>query len=234
MRRPFSLAILALGGILIATGQNATAADVVRRAPAPVYKAPPPVYAPTYNWSGIYLGGHLGYSWSGESATFTGIGLGGSLDPKGFLAGGQIGANWQVGALVFGIEGDLSWTNASGSTTIAGTLVNADHNWYGTATGRLGYAWNNWLLYGKGGAAWMNADYSTPAGSIKATRNGWIVGGGIEYGLAPNWSAKIEYDYLDLGTDVLMVPPSTKVDTQVHTLKMGLNYRFNWTGPAGR
>lgn len=230
MRRPLFAALSV--GILIAGLQAASAADIRRTAPAPAYKAPP-VYA-SYNWSGLYIGGHLGYAWSGEDATFTGTGFSGALDPSGFLAGGQIGVNWQVGSWVLGVEGDWSWTNANGTGTVGATPVTSDHNWYATAAGRLGFAWDRWMIYGKGGAAWMDADYSTAAGTAGSTRGGWMLGAGVEYGVTPNWSAKLEYNYLDLGTDNLVLPPATSVDTNVHTLKAGINYRFNWDGPVVR
>jgi outer membrane immunogenic protein len=232
MRR-LSLAILSIGSILLAGLQIAFAADVRHTAPPPARPAPPPAYVP-YSWSGLYFGGHFGFNWSDEGATFIGGGLSGALDPNGVNAGGQIGANWQIGSWVLGVEGDLSWTNGDGTANIAGTTVSADHNWYATLAGRLGFAWDRWMVYGKGGAAWMDADYSTAAGTAGSTRSGWMAGGGIEYGLSPNWSAKLEYNYLDLGTDNLVLPPATSVDTKVQTLKAGINYRFNWDGPVSR
>ena len=162
MRR-LSIVSLSIGAILLAGLQTASAADIRRYPPQQQYKAPP-AYAP-YNWSGLYIGGHLGYAWSDEDAIFTGTGLSGALDPSGFLAGGQIGVNWQVGSWVFGVEGDMSWTGADGATSIAGATVTTDHNWYATLAGRLGFAWDRWLIYGKGGAAWMDADYATAAGT---------------------------------------------------------------------
>lgn len=226
MRR-VTLALLATTGFVAIATATASAADLPRR---PVYKAPPAPIAQIYDWTGFYIGGHLGGAWSSEEATLVGTGSTAGLDPSGFLAGGQIGVNWQNGNWVLGIEGDLSWTNADGSSTLAGNTIRSDHNWYATATGRIGYAWNNWLAYVKGGAAWMDADYSLVGITASDTRTGWTVGTGLEWGVAPNWSAKVEYNYMDFGTDRFALPASTDIDTQVHAVKFGLNYRFPWAG----
>jgi outer membrane immunogenic protein len=216
---------LALAAATVALGVTAaSAADLGQR---PVYKAQPAPVA-IYNWSGFYIGGHAGYAWGREEITDNITGVTGATDPSGFLAGAQVGYNWQVGQWVFGIEGDWSWTNADGSTAIPGAIVTSEHNWYGTATARLGYAVDNWLWYVKGGAAWADADYSIAGVSVGETRSGWTIGGGLEYGLTPNWSAKLEYNYLDFGKDSIAAPIGVQADTQVHLFKAGLNYRFDW------
>ncbi len=223
MRR-FALSLLAVAALALGAG-TASAADLGQR---PVYKAPPAPVMAAYNWSGFYVGGHLGYGWGSEEARFTASGLTGATDPDGFLAGAQLGFNWQTGAFVFGIEGDWTWTNADGTSA---TAVASDHNWYGSATGRLGYAWDNWLLYVKGGAAWMDADY-TFGGTGGGTRSGWTLGTGLEWAVGNNWSAKLEYNYMDFGSETYTLPTSTAIDTQVHLIKLGLNYRFGLGGPV--
>lgn len=216
---------LALAAATVALGVTAaSAADLGQR---PVYKAQPAPVA-IYNWSGFYIGGHAGYAWGREEITDNITGVTAATDPSGFLAGAQVGYNWQVGQWVFGIEGDWSWTNADGSAAIPGAIVTSEHNWYGTATARLGYAVDNWLWYVKGGAAWADADYSIAGVSVGETRSGWTIGGGLEYGLTPNWSAKLEYNYLDFGKDSIAAPIGVQADTQVHLFKAGLNYRFDW------
>jgi len=226
MRR-FTLALFAAAVALGVTAANA--ADLGQR---PVYKAAPAPMMAAYNWSGFYVGGHLGYGWSSEEARFATNGLSGATDPSGFLGGAQIGFNWQTGAFVFGVEGDWSWTNADGSTTIGGTGVNANHNWYATATARVGYAWDNWLWYVKGGAAWMDADYNiTGLTAVGDTRTGWTIGTGFEWALGNNWSAKIEYNYLDFGSERFALPTATDIDSQSHLVKFGVNYRFG-AGPV--
>ncbi len=225
MRR-FTLALAAATFALGVTA--ASAADLGQR---PVYKAQPaPVMA--YNWSGLYIGGHLGYAWGSEEVRSVATSVSGTTDPSGFLGGAQIGVNWQTGALVLGIEGDWSWTNADGSTSIP-AAVQADHNWYATATARVGYAVDNWLWYVKGGAAWLDADYTIAGTKLGDTRTGWTVGTGLEWALGPNWSAKLEYNYLDFGRDQIATPLAVDADTQAHLVKLGLNYRFDWgKGPV--
>lgn len=216
---------LALAAATLALGVSAvSAADLGQR---PVYKAQPAPVMAAYNWSGFYVGGHLGYAWSSEDARSTLTGITGVTDPDGFLGGAQIGFNWQTGAFVFGIEADWSWTNADGSTTIPAAIT-AEHNWYGTATARVGYAVDNWLWYVKGGAAWLDADYTIGGLTFGDTRTGWTVGTGLEWALGPNWSAKLEYNYMDFGKDTIGTVLPVEIDTQVHVVKAGVNYRFDW------
>jgi len=220
MRR-FTLALAAV----VALGVTAaSAADLGQR---PVYKAQPAPIA-IYNWSGFYVGGHLGGAWGREDIRDNITGLTGKTDPSGFLGGAQVGYNWQVGQWVFGIEGDWSWTNADGDAAIPGAIVKSEYNWFSTLTGRVGYAVDNWLWYVKGGAAWADVDYSIGGVKVGENRNGWTIGGGLEYGLTPNWSAKLEYNYLDFGKDSIAAPIGVQADTQVHLFKAGLNYRFDW------
>ena len=117
---------------------------------------------------------------------------------------------------------------------------------------RLGLTWDRALLYAKGGAAWVNNDYSLSIASsglttytADATRWGWMVGLGIEYALAQNWSAKVEYNYLDFGTERILytssgaipgaLPFEEDIRQRIQVVKVGLNYKFDWGGPlAGR
>ncbi len=223
--------ILAFAAATVALGVTAaSAADLGQR---PVYKAQPAPVMAAYNWSGFYVGGHIGYAFGREDLRDVITGVTSASDPEGFLGGAQIGFNWQTGAFVFGIEGDWSWTNADGSAAIPGAIVNVEHNWYGTATARVGYAVDNWLWYVKGGAAWMDADYSIGGVSSGDTRTGWTVGTGLEWALGPNWSAKLEYNYLDFGNERIAAPIGVDADTQAHLVKLGLNYRFDWgKGPV--
>lgn len=231
--RKVTLTLLTAAGVALGA-QAASAADMSR----PVYKAPPPAVVAAYNWSGFYIGGHIGYGWGSEEATdFTVTpAVVGATDPDGFIGGLQAGYNWQVDRWVFGIEGDWSWTGANGGTVLgAATPFTADHSWYATLTGRLGYAWDSWMWYVKGGAAWADTEYTLlTVGTVSDTRVGWTIGTGVEWALAPNWSAKLEYNYLDFSNDsfVYPVPGTVDVDTQVHLVKLGLNYRFGDYGKA--
>jgi outer membrane immunogenic protein len=117
------------------------------------------------------------------------------------------------------------------------------YDWYATVTGRVGYAWDNWLVYGKGGAAFARVEYGGSSfvpgpgtfvvNPTNDTLSGWTVGGGVEFGFLKSWSAKAEYNYLDFGTTQRVfvtttgaVGPATNYETHVHAFKVGLNYRF--------
>lgn len=225
--RKVTLSLLAAAGLALGL-QSASAADLGR----PVYKAPAPAVVAAYNWSGFYIGGHLGGAWSSED--LSALGLVGSTDPDGFIGGVQAGYNWQADRWVFGIEGDWSWSGADGGVATPFGTVSSDQNWYATLTGRLGYAWDNWMWYVKGGAAWVDAEYLFGAlGTVSDTRVGWTLGTGVEWALAPQWSAKLEYNYLDFGKDTYALGGAAfEADTQVHLIKAGINYRFGGYGKA--
>jgi len=204
---------VAAGALALSFCTCAAAADLTRR-------PPPPLMQPIYTWNGFYVGGHFGGVTTNESANDGLITV--NPDPSGALGGVQAGYNYQIAPnWLIGIEGELSWTGANGSS---GGLQ-SDHNWYDTLDGRLGYVMGSWLLYAKGGAAWMNADYSIPGLSVNVTRDGWNIGAGVEFMLAPQWSAKAEYNFLDFGKDNIF-PIAATVDTQVHQFKVGVNYHF--------
>ena len=143
---------------------------------------------------------------------------GNSLDVSGGLAGGQIGANYQAGSWVFGVEADASWADLTGNTACASGIVGVAANCrakvdaLGTFAGRLGFALDRVLFYGKGGIAFANDKYeinSIAAYRANETRWGWMAGAGIEYSFTDNWSAKIEYNYLDFGTRAVRFTDTT-------------------------
>jgi outer membrane immunogenic protein len=225
-------ALLALAGT--AMSGAASAADIQR----PVYKAPPAgVVAAPYDWTGFYVGGHVGYGWANKSWQ-DGFGLFGiSHEATGFLGGGQAGFNYQVGQFVFGVEGDMSWSGMSGSTNAFASTFNTDVDWTATLTGRAGLAFDRWLVYGKGGVAWARDRFSTnfytfPGTEVTDTRIGWTAGAGVEYAFAPQWSAKLEYNYMDFGTRSVSFAPgfATDIDQQIHAVKLGVNYKFGSPG----
>lgn len=215
------LSVIVAAASTIALGQVAKAADLPVKAPAQ------PVVAPYYNWTGLHVGGHIGWGWANEDQTLVafsppggqGLPIGSTLgtDRDGFLGGVQIGYNWQIQNWVLGIEGDWSWTSndanlAVSSPIFAGTTIttHADTNWYATLTGRLGYAWDRSLLYLKGGAAWTKVSYVSasvipglgtfPSNEVSDTLTGWTVGVGWEQAIWDAWSLKAEYNYLNFGT----------------------------------
>jgi outer membrane immunogenic protein len=213
---------------LLALSQAAYAADMSR----PVYKAAPPP-APVWTWQGLYIGGHLGGGWASDDVTATGFGTG-SLDSSGFIGGGQIGYNFQLNPnWVVGVEGDISWSGVDGSRNVGAFAATSDHNWYATLAGRLGYTTGPWMIYGKGGGAWADVDYAGTVAGVSSTwgdtRSGWMVGVGLEWMFAPQWSAKVEYNYLDFGGTTRTLPALGTVvttDSQVNLIKVGINYKL--------
>jgi len=230
------------GGFVLAAGTvvsicSVQAADLP---PAPrVAPAPPIAYAPpVYNWTGFYIGGHVGGGWENSSWTDPFFGGNNSFNNSGFLGGVQAGANAQFNWLVLGVEGDFSWTGIKGSGTDSiGDSINTNVNWTSTVTGRAGVAFDRLLVYGKGGLAIAYdqsslTDIAGVTSNTNLTRTGWTAGAGLEYGLAPNWSAKVEYDYLGFGSQPLnfntplLGPVTSNATLNVQEVKAGINYRF--------
>jgi opacity protein-like surface antigen len=147
-----------------------------------------------------------------------------------------------VGALVFGGELDAAWADLEGTNTcFAGTLIGfncgAKVKALGTIAGRLGYAVDQTLLYVKGGGAWVQDEYSLNFFGLISTANvnkwGWTIGGGIEHALTRNWTIKLEYNYMDFGSNnatFIFQPPlnTFSIDQRVHVAKLGVNYLFNF------
>jgi len=213
-----------IGFLALAASIPASAADLPRGMP---YKAPA-AYAPAYNWTGFYLGinggGGFGDSdWNGLAV---------SNSPGGGMIGVTAGYNWQAmgSPYVFGIEGDVDWTNIKDSTACGGLNCQTKNNWFGTVRGRVGYAFDRFLPYFTGGLAIgdIEANRTGFIGS-KDTNAGWTIGAGIEGVIAGNWTAKVEYLYADLGDttcSAVACGVPTNVDLTVNVVRAGLNYRF--------
>jgi outer membrane immunogenic protein len=233
-----------LGAAGLATGAALSVGAAVA-ADLPVPSAPPPVapvaYAPAaiYNWTGFYLGGHVGAGFANSSWSDPFSGGNNTFNSgAGFLGGGQIGANYQWNALVLGVEGDFSWTGLKGSgTDSVGEAIGANTNWTSTVTGRVGAAFDRLLIYGKGGVAFARdqsafTDLAGNSANTSLTRTGWTAGIGLEYGITKNWSAKIEYDYLSFGSQPLNFTTATPVtysssaSLNVQEIKAGINFHF--------
>ena len=241
----------------------AQAADLQKK----VVKAP--VVAAPFTWSGFYVGVHAGagsgkMQWSDF---FDPVVANNNRVPgpdadyrlNGTVAGGQIGYNWQVNSAVFGIEADASWAHITGfgrnSPAFPGNCLQQDGGCdskidsLGTITGRVGVAFDPVLLYAKGGAAWVHEKHTVghtdplPGFSYSATTSktlwGWTIGGGAEFAVSPNWSARIEYNYIDIRDEQFTFsfsPPqffgaAGTLEQRLHVIKLGVNYRFG--GPAG-
>ena len=222
---------------MIAFAAPAFAADLPARTytKAPAYTAPEVVY----NWTGFYVGGNIGGAFAGNN------GLQGS-DGR-FMGGVQGGFDYQFATnWVIGAEAQYDWlTGSNGGVAFpGGTVVSGNSDQLGSVTGRLGYSFGPTLLYAKGGYAWKDNDnISVVAAGAPAAfstdsnrKDGYTVGAGLEYMFAPNWSAKLEYQYYNFGSSTFLTGPVDIVGTRFtdseHTVKAGINYRFNWANPA--
>jgi outer membrane immunogenic protein len=241
--------LLAGAAMLALFGGTATAADL-SRAPPPVYRAPPPVYV--YSWTGCYIGGNVGGLWVNKELTGTVLGQSFSADANSWAAGLQTGCDYQfAGGWVVGIQGDYDWTDAHADRTGV-FFVNSTQSFsaksVSSVTGRVGYAWDRFLGYVKGGGAWErdNLTFTFPGviASFDNTRSGWTIGVGGEYAFT-NWlTGFVEYDYYDFGSrsDNIVCgpvrcfvggPTSLPFDVKEtkNVVKVGLNWKF---GPIGR
>jgi outer membrane immunogenic protein len=231
----------------------ASAADLPQAQP---YRAPPVAMPLMYNWSGFYIGANGGYGWSNQCIDITAInGFGGVFaegckSAGGGLIGGQFGYRWQGGPLVFGLEAQGDWANIRNSRVSLQNPANtfkSTLNGLGLFTGQIGYAANEVLLYVKGGAAVGSQNfglYNTVTGIGLAyserTRWGGVVGAGLEYGITPNWTVGVEYDYLwrvsdsNIWATPLLAPAATSISTNTKTdvsmLTLRVNYKFG--GPV--
>lgn len=196
--------------ILLASAAGVAAAADLPRGSAPYY-APAP--SGIYNWSGFYAGVNLGYEWG--KVTNSGI------NPSGVAGGAQAGYNWQNGQFVFGGETDIQLSGAD-DTFAPWKFSNP---WFGTLRGRVGYAFSNILAYATGGLAYGNLKAESGNLSEDKTQLGWTLGAGMEVGLAPNWSAKVEYLYMDLGNRFYSIT-GVENGLQSSVLRLGVNYHF--------
>lgn len=192
------------------------------------YNGPPRSVVSYYNWTGGYVGINGGYGW-GESDWDYPLN---TVKPRGGLIGATLGYNWQSGAMVYGVEGDFDYSMMKDSVDCALGPCEVDNQWLSTARLRIGYAFDRWLPYLTGGAGF---------GDVKATRAsvnsagasnvmaGLAVGGGVEYAFLGNWTAKIEYLYVDLGKFDCGTACGATVDNvnfQTSIVRVGLNYKF--------
>ena len=211
---------------VLATSFAAQAADI----PRPVYKSARSVIA-YYNWTGFYVGVNGGYGWGTSDWDSPVV----SVKPKGWLAGGTLGFNYQMGSFVWGLEGDYDWADLKDSTACGAFTCETKTSWLATARGRVGYAFDRWLPYFTGGAAFgkVKASNTNPAATgASDTLTGWTVGGGLEYAFLGNWSAKIEYLYVDLGNFNCGVSCSAgvinnNVSFKENVVRAGFNYKFS-------
>jgi outer membrane immunogenic protein len=221
--------------LLALVSGSAMAADLTRPAPAPVYTKAPMM--PAFSWTGCYVGGNVGGLWAKKDWTNIAGPAESSVDVSSWLAGGQVGCNYQVSTWVFGIQGDYDWTNAS-ATASDTFFVATDHTKIkslASVTGRVGYAWDRFLGYVKGGGAWEADEYSISAplgvfATASETRTGWTIGVGGEYAFTDWLTGFAEYDYYDFGnksnTFAGTFTTAVNIKETKSVAKAGLNFKF--------
>jgi outer membrane immunogenic protein len=222
---------------VVASAMSAQAADLPGRSNSPsYYKAPAEL---PFSWTGFYAGMNAGYDWGRSHWSDPAVGANsGKFNTSGGLLGGQLGYNWQLGTVVLGIETDIDWMNVNGSTVGVGGVCAADgggicqtqQSWIGTTRARVGYAFDRWLPYVTGGVAYGNIEALQPTGTSTSTNVGWSAGTGLEYGIDRNWSAKVEYLHIDLGTATFMGAASgtstLAVPANNNLARVGINYHW--------
>ena len=228
-----------LFGIANVVATGATAADLT-------YSPPPPeqIFAPAaaYNWTGFHFGSDIAWGLADATARYKGGNFSGmSLDGvtfggAGALGGVHSGYDIQTGVLVYGIEADAALGGIEGSGTDGGNepTLNSKVTWLATVRGRVGYAFNRFLVYATGGVAFAGNTLTVTDGASHAsdrqTHVGWTVGGGVEYAIDDNWSAGLEYKYVDLGrrtyADPTVIGGTANVRLTLHTLMARLSYHF--------
>ena len=197
---------------------------------------PPPV-----TWRGFYLGGNIGGAWGSSSVSDNLTSTSFDRDNNGFIGGVQVGYNYQIGNLVLGVEWDFDWTSidASGTISVPGVIgplqASADTEWISTIAGRIGLALERTLVYVKVGGGWVRNEASitqlTTGTSVSAanTSGAWLVGAGFEYALAPNWTAKFEYDFVGLSDKTFPGFVGTRgfeLERDIQQVKVGINFKF--------
>ncbi len=185
---------------------------------------PPPVYVPPvpiFTWTGVYVGGQIGYAWGSQNADFgDSFGLFDSVsyNSSGVIGGAHVGYNLQLTQFVIGLEGDVDGSSLSktvsgavfpqgGALGLVSTTLNTNANVQGSIRGRVGYAWDRVLIYATGGVAfaginsdlWTSTLFGPSYDTASNTRVGWTVGGGLEYAVTNNWSIRAEYRYTNFG-----------------------------------
>ena len=235
---------------LIAFAAPAAAADLAAR---PYVKAPPAPVAVVYDWSGFYIGANGGWGsshkcWDFQTPGGVFIAAEGCHDSTGGTVGGQIGYRWQASSWVFGLEAQGNWADFQGNNVslFDPTIRNESRiDAFGLFTGQVGWAANNVLFYVKGGAA-VTGDrfrrFDIPSGVLVATtgddtRWGAVVGAGLEFGFAPNWSAGVEYNHLFMQDRTQTFVDTTgvffatnRIQQDVDLVTARINYRFG--GPV--
>jgi outer membrane immunogenic protein len=242
-----TVAILALGAIAPAS----EAADVAPYMPppppppqiGPPPPPPPPIFPGIPCWTGFYIGANLGGAWIGEDFVDAN-GNSFSLNNSGFIGGGQLGYNYQFGNVVLGAEWMFDGLSLN-LPAVNGNAIAASANakWITTFAARFGWGWDRWLVYGKAGAGLVGSDVTianpTTGASVTTSNDngGLLVGVGGEWAFAPNWTIKLEYDFLALSNTSPTIAGAVVTDNSggsgrnLQMFTVGVNYLFNWGPP---
>lgn len=249
--------------LVLAACVGSVAATHAADLPLFVKGRPLPVIDP---WQGFYFGPHIGYGWSRKKWVDNFPVFDGEVDAdvqaSGFIGGAQLGYNFQFSNILVGIEGDFSWSGMRNEDfpcfSFGDQRCTAKPQMFADITGRLGYIAGPWLIYAKGGVAFVQDRYenlATCSGTQPTSRGGvsaacgdkffadhsgagWLVGGGIETFIARNWSVKVEYNYMDFGAPSVTFKDggtgffTEEIHQQVQIVKLGLNYHFGAPDPV--
>jgi outer membrane immunogenic protein len=232
--------------LAIIAGTPALAADLPQAAPPP--QAPAvyvPTVAPVYNWGGIYFGVNGGYGFGSTNWTISPAGSPpstGNFNATGFVVGPTLGVNFQTDAFVFGIEGDFdgSWMDGKDSsckffvsampTTSVPATCETKNTWLGTLRARAGYAADRVLFYATAGGAFGDIRGNTSGTSFQSkSEPGWTAGAGVEVAFADNWTARVEYLFVDLENASLAATPTGStmaVKFDANLIRLGVDYKF--------
>lgn len=243
------------GGALLALLTIPMAASAADLKPAPVYTKAPVMAPPPFSWTGFYIGGNIGGAWAHDNFTDSlfGLGFNDGNNNGVFIAGGQVGGNYQINNFVIGVEGTVDWASNNNNATgvvvpgLGGSTVQITSNdtWIATLAGQLGVAYDRLLFYAKGGGAWIGnsgftatnlATGASITGSNSNTINGWLIGAGLEWAFANTWTLKAEYDFIGLNGRTFTVPAGspflagdtfTSSGNNIQMATVGVNFLFN-------
>jgi len=239
--RTLTCAFTGAGLGMMVLASPGSAADMALKAPA--FKA-------VYDWTGFYLGGHFGYGGGSLGSGTNPLPEQGVFFPHsvtGLIGGYQAGYNRQFSNhVVLGVEADASFTSPRDAPRIVSAPFNTTIDYVGTLRGRVGYAQATWMSYLTGGFAWghttvnINDNTGTIDSRVGGYQTGWTAGAGVEFAVSGNWSAKVEYDYIDLSRRMFdlsgFAMPGVNVDPRIHLAKLGMNYHFGdapWSAATG-
>ncbi len=227
MKKIFLTSTILGATAMLALASGASAADLPRKSAPQQFVQPLPIFT----WTGFYVGINGGYLFDTGGSRQSG---------EGFSIGGTVGYNYQIGNIVVGLEGDLAYVEQNNRNSFAFGAGNGfgsnDMTYFGTVRGRLGFAFDRFLVYGTGGLAFADQNNNSNFGGFGRSSNdvqfGYTIGAGLEYALTNNWSVKAEYLYYDLGSSrnsTFVAGPgffTNNSDNRGSVVRAGINYRF--------